>query len=82
MVVVVVDKAQLGDAAGLTGPGVDRVKKAGRGGGGILRVGRQHQHAGYAFGLERVQLRGDRRAAVAHGPTHQHFFALFAQPAL
>ena len=56
VVVVVVDKAQLGNGAHLARPGVHRVKHAGRGGGRVLGVGRHDQDAGGALGLEFVEL--------------------------
>ena len=47
-VVIVIDEPELGQAAHLTSPGVHRIKHAGRGGGAVLRVGRQDQHSGCA----------------------------------
>ena len=82
VVVVVVDEAQFGQVAHLGGPGVDRVKQAGGGGGRVLGIGRQHQHAGYARGLERVQLFGDAGLAVAHGIAHRDLVAGRAHPLL
>ena len=82
VVVVVVDKAQFGNAPGALCPLINRIQHAGRGGGRILRIGRQHQHTGYAIGLECIQLRGNGRAAVAHGPAHLHLVLALPQPAL
>ena len=81
MVVVAVDKAQLGHVARTGGPAVYGVQHARRGGGGVLRVQRQNQDAGGALGLEGVKLAGDRRIAVAHGMAHQHVVPGLAQPA-
>ena len=80
-VVVVVHEPQLGHVAGGGGPGVDGVKHAGRGGGRILRVQRQDEDARGALGLQRIELAGDGRVAVAHGVAHQHRVACLAQPA-
>ena len=75
VVVVAVDEAKLRHGAGARRPAVDRVKQAGRGGGGILRVGRQQQHAVDAVCLEDVELRRNRGAAVTHRPAHQNLLA-------
>ena len=67
---VVVHKTKLWQPAHFGRPGIHRIKHAGRGGGAVLRVGRQYQHAGDALGFEQLQLRGNRRVAVAHGVAH------------
>ncbi len=81
VVVVMVHKAQFGHSPGTSRPGVNGIEHAGRGGGGILRVQRQDQNARGAFGLQGIELAGNRRIAVAHGVAHQHRGASFAQPA-
>ena len=66
-------------------PGVDLVKHASRGGGRVLGVGGQNQHAADAVSLELVQLRGNGGAnlarGVAHGVAHGDTVARLAQPA-
>ena len=79
---VVVDKAQLRNRAGFLGPHVHRIKHAGRGGGGILRVGRHYQNPCHAVGLQGIELRGNRGAAVAHRPAHHHMVAKLGESRL
>lgn len=82
VVMVVVDKAQLGQGAHPRSPAVHGIKQAGGGGRRVLWVGWQHQHPGHALGLESVQLFGDRGLAVAHGVAHRYFVTCLGEPAL
>ena len=75
VVVVVVDEAKFGQAPDFGGPGVDRVKQAGGGGGAVLGVGRHDEHARDALVFEDLELRGDGRVAVAHGVACGHVVA-------
>ena len=82
IVVVPVDKAKLRDQPGGCRPAVDRVKNTGRGGGRVLRVGRQNQNAAHALRLEHVELGRNGRGAITHGVEHLDLVAALAQPAL
>mmetsp|Transcript_11282 Transcript_11282/g.21799 ORF Transcript_11282/g.21799 Transcript_11282/m.21799 type:complete len:400 (-) Transcript_11282:395-1594(-) len=82
VVVVAVDEAQLGQVAGLQRPAGDVVDDAGCGGARVLRIGRQHEHTADALLLERIERRGDRRLAIAHGRRHAHPQPAFAEAAL
>ena len=64
--VVVVDKAQLRYAASAQGPCVNRIEHACGGGGRILWVGGNHQHAVYAFVFEFIQHLCNSWGAIAH----------------
>ena len=81
VVVVSVDEAQLGHVANASRPQVDGVVDARRGGRRILRVERQHQHAGHTFGLQLVEYRSDRGRPVAHRVAHRHRVAALAEVA-
>ena len=69
VIVVIVDKAQLGDAASAQSPGIHRIKHAGGGGGRILRVGGNDQHAVDAFLFEFIQHFCHGRGTIAHHQT-------------
>ena len=75
-IVVMVDKTKLWQAPDLGGPGVDRIKYAGRGGSAVLGVCRQNQHTGHALRFELLKLRCDRWVAIAHGVAHFYLVAL------
>jgi hypothetical protein len=62
-------------------PGIHGIHHAGGGGGGVLGVQRQHEDAAHASILQGLQLRGNRRLAVAHGRQHLGLYARLAQPA-
>ena len=79
VVVVVVDEPEFRQPAHFGRPGVNRIKHAGRGGGAVLGIGGHDQHAGHALFFELLQLRRDRRIAVAHGVAHLHVVAQRSQ---
>jgi hypothetical protein len=79
VVVVLVDEAQLGHAARAARPGVDGVEGAAVVAAAVLRVERQHQHAGGTGVAQGVELAGHRWVAVAHRVAHRDRMAALAE---
>lgn len=79
VVVELVDEAELGHAALRAAPVVDGIDHARGGGGRVLRVALQHEHALDAFGLQRIEPRADRGIGIAHRIAHRHAVAAPAQ---
>ena len=69
VVMVIVDKAQLGYAASAQSPCVNRIEHARGCGGRVLRVGGNDQHAVYAFVFEFIKHLCYSWGAIAHHQT-------------
>ena len=81
VVVVLVDKAKLGNQPRFGSPGIDGIEHAGRRRRAVLGIRRQNQHPRCAVGFQLVELQGNRRVAVAHGVAHFHVVAAHSEVA-